>query len=413
VTTPQLLAWIGAAIAFQLALGIAFSWSRRAPQVSPAAGDAEGDISTAASAAWRGWREFRVSGREIEDHQGTQCSFTLTPVDGLPLPPFRPGQYLTFALHNVDRHIDANGADSVLTRCYSLSERPDPSRYRITVKRMLAPPGDAELAAGRASGYFHDRVEVDDTLMVKAPAGHFCIDDELDVPLVLVAGGVGITPLMSMLRWCLDEQPGRTVHLYYGLRHVDEYAFRAQLEAFAAGYRHFHLNAVCSRLPAAELAGIANILPGYVDIELLRRTLPHGRHQFYVCGPAPMMESLVPALLTWGVPAADIHFEAFGPASVRLAQAKTGAADAAGFEVKFARSGRTLQWDGEDENLLDFAERHGISIDSGCRAGSCGSCETKLASGSVRYANPPDHELGVGRCLPCVGKPGSALVLDA
>ena len=70
-------------------------------------------------------------------------------------------------------------------------------------------------------------------------------------------------------------------------------------------------------------------------------------------------------------------------------------------------------WDGQDANLLDFLERHGVAMESGCRTGSCGTCETGLLTGSVNYADRPDHDIAAGCCLPCVGTPRSALVLDA
>jgi ferredoxin len=81
--------------------------------------------------------------------------------------------------------------------------------------------------------------------------------------------------------------------------------------------------------------------------------------------------------------------------------------------VRFLRSGRTLAWTAQDGSLLEFAERHGMAPDSGCRSGSCGSCETRLVSGTVHYANPPDHDIAPGHCLLCVGTPASALVLEA
>jgi uncharacterized protein len=116
------------------------------------------------------------------------------------------------------------------------------------------------------------------------------------------------------------------------------------------------------------------------------------------------------------VPQKDVHFEAFGPATVRLDSAP--ATDAAGlsglpFDIRFRRSGRTLAWNGEDANLLDFAERHGVVVSSGCRSGSCGSCETGFADGAVHYEHTPDYEVRPGHCLLCVGKPESALVLEA
>ena len=131
-----------------------------------------------------------------------------------------------------------------------------------------------------------------------------------------------------------------------------------------------------------------------------------------------MMESLVPALAAWGVPDADVHFEAFGPASMRKVApesvtAQAVASSGVALEVQFKRSGRTLIWDGSDANLLDFAERHGVAVDSGCRSGSCGSCETRLLEGTVAYEQRPDHDTAPGHCLLCVGRPTSALVLNA
>ena len=155
---------------------------------------------------------------------------------------------------------------------------------------------------------------------------------------------------------------------------------------------------------------------GHVSVELLQQTLPHGQHQFYVCGPSAMMESLVPALIQWGVPRNDLHYEAFGPASIKLPQdplSSTGSGPDAILAIQFSRSGRTLEWNGQDENLLEFAERHGIAVDSGCRAGSCGSCETPLLGGEVIYPQAPDHDIAPGHCLLCTGKPASALTLDA
>jgi len=423
LTALQLLALILTALLVQLAAGIAVAlWRQRgAERGGPLVDVADvGEIATPSTAAWPGWREFRVARREYEDRAGTQCSFYLEPVDGAPLPPFLPGQFLTFSLQVADDAAAQPGATRAptrtITRCYSLSDRPDAKRHRVTIKRVPPPTGKAGIPPGLSSNHFHDHVAEGSVLKVKAPAGHFFIDADAGVPAVLIAGGIGITPMMSMLRWCLDEQPGRTLHLFYGLRHGGEHAFKEVLERLAGQHRHFHLHVVYSQPGEGDIEGREYQHAGRVDVDLLRRTLPHGRHQFYVCGPPAMMESLVPALAQWGVPRADLHFEAFGPASVRLPGDDTAAAAATSaepLEVRFSRSGRTLVWDGQDANLLDFAERHGVAVESGCRSGGCGSCETRLASGSVRYASRPDHDVAAGRCLLCVGRPGSALVLEA
>lgn len=414
MTALQLLAYICAALLLQLALGVgAGFWRLRgAAQSLPADNDSQ--ARSASAAAWSGWREFRVVRREYEDALHSQCSFYLAPLDGAPLAPFKPGQFLTFSLEVADG--SSPGGRRAITRCYSLSERPDPTGYRITVKRVLAPPDRPELPAGLSSNHLHDQVHPGQVLKVKAPAGHFHIDAEPEVPAVLIGGGIGITPMASMLRWCLAEQPSRALHLYYGVRHGGEQAFKQQLEELARAHPNFHLNVVYSRPGSGDVAGRDYQHQGHVDVELLRRTLPHGRHHFYVCGPAPMMESIVEGLAQWGVPRQDIHFEAFGPATVRsdaALSAEPGPTATVAFDVHFQRSGRTLVWDGQDANLLELAERHAVEVESGCRSGSCGSCEVRLLSGSVRYAQAPDHDVAPGRCLLCVGKPASALVLEA
>lgn len=410
MTAAELLALICAALALQLATGIGWAaWRRRA---SPAALPAAVPVATRPDAAWPGWREFRVVRREFEDAAQSQCSFYLEPVDGQPLPSFRPGQFLTFAL---DVGAPAPGqAARTLTRCYSLSDRPEASHYRVTIKRVPAPTDHPEYAPGQSSGYFHDHVRAGDVLRVKAPSGHFHIDADAAVPVVLVGGGIGITPMMSMLRWCVAQQPQRAVHLYYGVRDGREHAFKPVLEQIAATHPALRLHVAYSRPGAADVPGRDYHHAGHVDLDLLRRTLPHGRHQFYVCGPAPMMSTLVPALAQWGVPLPDLHFEAFGPATVKLPGASPDPASASvEVEVRFARSGRTLRWDGSDASLLDFAERHGIAVDSGCRSGGCGSCETRVLEGSVLYPHAPDHDVAAGHCLLCTGRPASALVLEA
>ncbi len=404
MTALTLLAYISAALLLQLAVGIGMvMWRRRRGEahVTPT------PPPPSPQTAWPGWREFRVVRREFEDPSHSQCSFYLEPLDGAVLPPFLPGQFLTLAVAAGD------GRSGPLIRCYSLSDPPDPTHYRITVKRTLPPASQPQLPAGKVSNHLHDAVQPGDVLKVKAPAGRFVLDPDPDLPVVLIAGGIGITPLLCMLRWCLAEQPGRSVHLYYGVRSVQEQAFAKLLAELAQTHPAFRLHVVCSN-PAPEDGDCQHV--GYIDVALLRQTLPAGRHQFYVCGPTPMMESLVPALADWGVPLEDIHFEAFGPASIRLGDTGTGedqAAINASFEVLFRRSGRTLSWDGRDASLLDFAERHGVFVESGCRAGSCGSCETALIEGAVGYAHTPDYPVAAGRCLLCVGTPRSRLVLDA
>jgi len=414
LTTAQLLAWILACLFLQVAVGVGVALWRRPRSMGGPELARMPPARPASASAWAGTRDFRVAARNDEDAAGSQCSFHLQPVDGVALPAFRPGQFLTFALDVAAGSSDDLATTRTITRCYSLSDRPEPTHYRVTIKRVPAPADHPEFAPGLSSNHFHDHVQVGDVLRVKAPAGHFFIDPDPDVPAVLIGGGIGITPMMSMLRWCVDQQPQRVVHLYYGLRNSAEHAFKQALEGIAASHPALHLNVVYSRPGESDLQGRDYQHQGHVDLELLRRTLPHGRHQFYLCGPPAMMQTLVPALAEWGVPVADIHYEAFGPASVKLPGAAVATAPAGTtVEVRFQRSGRTLTWDGQDATLLDFAERHGVAVESGCRSGGCGSCETRVLEGNVQYDHAPDHDVAPGHCLLCVGRPSSLLVLEA
>jgi ferredoxin-NADP reductase len=415
MTALHLLGYICAALLIQCAAGLGVVlWRRRTSALPTPSADAPAVIKQP-SAAWSGWRDFRVTRRAFEDAAKSQCSFYLQPLDHAPLPPFKPGQYLTFSLQlGTDASVGGGTARSQV-RCYSISDAPDPAGYRITIKRAPPPPAQPGLPPGVSSSYFHDHVKEGDVLKVKAPSGRFYIDTDDTVPVVLIAGGIGITPMISMLRWCVSHQPNRLLHLYYGVRNSADHAYKETLELLAQSHPAFKLNVVYCDPSRTDVKGRDYHHSGYIDLALLRDNLPHGQHQFYVCGPPPMMQSLVPALREWGVQEADIHFEAFGPASVRpLASATNEPSDssAVALDIRFNRSGRTLVWDGQDNNLLDFAERQGVSVESGCRSGSCGSCETKLISGAVTYAEKPDYDIADGHCLLCVGKPQTPLVLE-
>jgi ferredoxin-NADP reductase len=412
VTVSTLFFYINLALLTQLVVGVAFAIATRKKVSDSLVAMASTVVASPQTSAWSGLRAFRVLKREYEDQAQTQCSFYLAPSDGQALPDFKPGQFLTFQLSVPGL---ANGSAGGVTRCYSLSDSPTPAHYRITIKRAAAPAGRTNLPPGIASSYFHDQVQVGDTLQLRAPSGHFYLDAQSNTPVVLIGGGIGITPMMAMLRWSLQHQPQRVVHLYYGTRNSTEHVYKATLEEIARNSANVRLHVVYSKPLPQDVPTQDYRHQGHVDIALLKKTLPHGSHAFYICGSAPMMESLVPALVQWGVAVSDIHFEAFGPASVRLPQADTQPEPAlqAPVEIHFKRSGRTLLWGGKQSNLLDFAEMHGIRVESGCRSGSCGSCLTPVVHGSVAYDNPPDYDLAAGQCLPCVGKPRTDVTLDA
>ena len=145
---------------------------------------------------------------------------------------------------------------------------------------------------------------------------------------------------------------------------------------------------------------------GRLTIERVREVLPSNNFRFYVCGPGPLMESLVPALWEWGVPESHVHFEAFGPASVQSAALDATARRWQPCEVRFERSNRAATWDGSFASLLEFGEAAGVALPSGCRAGSCGECMIAVRSGTVTTLKQPGIPVPAGSLLDVHQRPG-------
>jgi ferredoxin-NADP reductase len=357
---------------------------------------------------WNGYRKFTVAkkARECED----VCSFYLKPHDGKSLPPFKPGQYLTFQL-------DIPGRDKPLVRCYSISDGPHHSHYyRVTIKKEKSPPDKLDLPPGVASSYFCDALEEGDILDVKAPSGHFFLDMAKTHPIVLIAGGVGVTPLLCMANAIAASGSKRETWFFFGVRNTHEHIHKAELEKLAGENENIHVHVCYSRPGPNDVKGRDYQQEGRVSIELLKELLPSSNFEYYLCGNGAFMKSITDGLEAWGVPAKDVYFEAFGPATVKKKAAeptKSETAFLSRLQVTFNRSGKTFRWEQSAGNLLDFARAQGVRIDSGCCAGSCGSCLVAIKSGSVGYLKTPDAEPEQGACLTCICRPTSDLVLDA
>ena len=423
MTSFSLLLWIILGIVLQLAiyLGVSFWRKWKDFQALPTSGEGVevplghntfNNIDNNKTFSWTGFRTFRVSSKVFEDTTQSICSFYLIPEDGQPLPSFLPGQFLTFRL---DVPTKSGGIEQII-RCYSLSDAPHPEYYRVSIKRVPQPIG-SDVPPGRSSNYFHDHIEVGSHLQVRAPSGHFHIDKS-DAPVVLIGGGIGITPMLSMLNWYLANQAGREVWLFYGVRNSQELVMKSHLETLANTHKNFHLW-VCFSNPLSEDVMTRDYRhQGRVDINLFRTQLPLKPYHYYICGPGPMMESLVPALHEWGVLDSHIHFEAFGPATIKRSNTTVLITDAhseaedTSIIVNFVLSGKELPWRPSANNLLEFAEANGISVNSGCRAGGCGTCQTTIRSGEVAYRQLPDFDPEDGTCLLCVCTPKTNVTLE-
>jgi ferredoxin-NADP reductase len=386
------------------------------PQILPGSQElvlSSADVSSAPAISWEGFREFRVQRREIEDGNRSICSFYLVPIDGQPLPSFRPGQFLTFKLPIED---PATHQSRAVVRCYSLSDRPQPGYYRVSIKRVDTPVDQPDAPPGLSSNFFHDHVQEGGKLLVRAPSGHFHLMDNEPLPIVLIGGGIGITPMLSILNTLLENGSTREVWLYYGVRNGAEQIMKEHLLALAKAHTNFHLHFCYSHPNNKDVADLHYQHNGRVDIPLLRKTLKLTRYQFYVCGPKPMMESLVPGLEEWGVDSADIYYESFGPATLikhKNLKPEPESISAQTIAVTFSKTGTHVLWDPDAGSLLDFAEARGIEVESGCRAGSCGCCQTIIENGEVEYNQQPDADLEPSHCLLCISTPKGDLTLAA
>jgi ferredoxin len=128
-----------------------------------------------------------------------------------------------------------------------------------------------------------------------------------------------------------------------------------------------------------------------------------------------MMQDLTQGLKEWGVPETNVHYETFGPSSVKkiAAVVAPGAVAPTGYAIQFKKSGKTINWCGDQTSILDLAEANRITIPSGCRAGSCGTCQVAVLADEVDYVEKSDFQTDPGTRLTCIGAPNSDLVLDA
>ena len=303
-----------------------------------------------------------------------------------------------------------------MTRCYSLSERPLPEVYRISVKRIPPPRDRAELPPGLASNFLHDHVGEKSILDVKAPTGNFSLDPTKPTPLVLVAGGIGITPLLSMLTAIAEKGPPREVWLFYGVENPGQLLERERLEELGRDNDWLRLHFCLSK--SSEITGRTPAVHHHsrVTLDLLRDLLPSNNYDFFICGPPRMMEAITSGLRDWGVPNDRVHYEAFGPATVKSASSQSRSPSLETERrptITFSRTKRTCEWNAEAGSLLDLATAEGIPMESGCRAGNCGTCLTAILSGEVVYLMEPGAEIQPGTCLTCISKPRTDLVLDA
>ena len=349
-----------------------------------------------AIAVGRDWRTFRVE--RIVDESSTIRSFHLTPTDGPGLMPHVAGQHLPIRLRLSD-----HGAPTIKT--YTLSSAPSDAVYRISVKRE-----------GPVSSYLHDHLKEGDTLEVRAPDGQFTIDASIHRPAVLISAGVGVTPMLAMLRHIVYEgmrtRHFRPTYFIHGSRTVKERPFDAEIsDLIKAANGSAILARVLSDPGSDAQPGRDYDFAGRIDIKVLKHVLPFDDYDFYLCGPPEFIQSLYEQLRALRIADDRIFAEAFGPVSLRRTadsgrpRVEYPPPSDQDVPVVFLKSGKDALWTPGSGSLLEFAESQGLSPEYSCRGGTCGTCRTRLLEGKVTYTLPPDAAHDATNVLICCAVP--------
>lgn len=321
---------------------------------------------------WSG--QLRI-GRIFAEAPDVKTFRLMNPLGGVLPFTYLPGQFLTVTVP-----IDGKS----VKRSYTIASSPTQHDYaEITVKHE---------EGGVVSGYLHDRIKEGDLLEFSGPSGSFIFTGRECKCILLIGGGVGITPLMSVLRYLTDRSWPGDIYLLYGIHSPQDYIFREELEYLQRRHPNLHVVVTASHPEGTDWKGPT----GRITRELIAESVPDLASRYvHLCGPVPLMEAVKKALLELGVPAGRIKTEAFGLALGKPEPTRPRAAPPAGAEteavrvalptVTFSLSNRSAPLPPE-KTVLDVADEIGVEIDNSCRVGTCGTCRVKLLSGVVTMA---------------------------
>jgi ferredoxin-NADP reductase len=288
---------------------------------------------------------------------------------------------------------------------YSLSGSAEDGTFRIGVKREIG---------GVASNHLHANVKVGDVLETSAPRGTFMLQ-ERGRPVVLLSGGIGVTPLLAMLHRLANAASTRKVWWLHGARDGRHHPFRAEAAVLIGALPAARSHVVYSRPDPEDLARKACDEVGHLDVGVLTRLGVPPQSDFYLCGPAAFLESLEAQLRkVWGVDAARVYSEVFGVVVIAAGSQRPHppAELGDGPLVTFTRSGLSVRWSDKRTSLLELAEACSVPTRWSCRTGVCQSCECPLIAGSVAYEPEPIATPSDGTVLLCCARPTADIELD-
>lgn len=354
------------------------------------------------------WRVMEVA--EIVQESEDCRSFYLTDPYGQPLPEFKPGQHLMVR--------PAMAGAYQTTRCYSLSSAPNSNYWRITVKREIpATSHKPRQSNGGLSDWLHRTIHSGDCLLIGGPNGQFYLDEQLATrPLVLMAAGVGITPMASMMRWSLEHSPDRPMALHFQARDLRHWPLGETLHAWKEDYPDCEVHSYLTRESTESLSEARRRLPGQfhagrVSADDVLKVRHAEESDYFMCGPDEWMQSLRRQLEDAGIKPERVHWESFGSAGSQPAAVSGPVSNS--LPVRFQHSQVDAQWSDAEQTLWELARESQVEIPSGCLSGVCGCCRVKLLEGEVEYDRQISIELADDECLTCVSRPKTPLLIDA
>lgn len=249
---------------------------------------------------WTGWRGFRLDRRVPESAEIT--SFYLIPADGGPVPDYQPGQYISLRVY-------VPQLGMMQPRQYSLSDAPGRGHLRISVKRETGVDGSP---AGSVSNVLHDGVNVGDVVDLAPPQGDFALNDQGLAPIVLLSGGVGLTPMVSMLNHLVARDDGRQIRFVHACRDQSVHAMKSHVNEIVGSRANVRKVVYYETVSPADQLGVDYDYAGRINLESIRDVAVLPDADYYVCGPLPFMNAQRQALTALGVAPERIHAELFG-----------------------------------------------------------------------------------------------------
>jgi ferredoxin-NADP reductase len=347
------------------------------------------------SAKWRG--HLRVS--SVIAETPSVKTLRLSPASGGTMPfTFAPGQFLNVSL-------PIGGAR--MNRSYSISSSPTQRDYvELTVKRE---------PRGAVSRHLDDLLKVGDLLEVGGPVGRFTFDGTEAESIVLISGGVGITPMMSIARYLTDRSWPGDIFFLYACRAPADFIFAREIGLLQRANPKLHVTVVMERPEGTDWQGPK----GRLSTQLLSQAVPDiASRRIHLCGPPVMMDAVKALLAELKVPAEQVKTEDFGTAAPSAGTTGTSArftSPATGPMVTFSKNQKSSKIHA-DQTVLELSEELGIGIDFACRVGTCGVCKVKLTAGEVDMAVDDGldaDDKAAGLILACQAKPKGPVSVEA